>query len=94
MRINKTENVFQVYNKNSGVKKVKLDKETKDTDQIKISEKAIDVQYGLQKINGVEDIRMEKVETIKQQIQAGTYHVDGKKIAEKMLDSINFDRKL
>lgn len=94
MRINKTENVFQVYNKNSGVKKVKLDKETKDTDQIKISEKAIDVQYGLQKINGVGDIRMEKVETIKQQIQAGTYHVDGKKIAEKMLDSINFDRKL
>lgn len=94
MRINKVDNVFQVYNKNSGVKKVKLNKEAKETDQIKLSEKAIEFQYGLQKIKDVEEIRTEKVENIKNQIKAGTYEIDGKKIAEKMIQSINFDKKI
>lgn len=93
MRINKPDNVFQVYNKNSGVKKGKPDRVTKDTDQLKISEKGIDFQHALQKIKDVEDIRMEKVENIKEQIKSGTYEVDGKKIAEKMMESIHFDKK-
>lgn len=88
------DNVFQVYNKNTSANKIKTDKTAKDTDQFKISEKAVEFQYGLQKLKNVEDIRMDKVETIKAQIQAGTYHVDGKKIAEKILDSISFDKKM
>lgn len=94
MRINKIDNVFQVYNKNAGVKKVKTDKTTKETDQIKISERAIEFQFALQKIKDVEEIRMEKVEDIKNKIKAGTYEIDGKKIAEKMLEEINFDKKI
>ncbi|MCQ4923204.1 flagellar biosynthesis anti-sigma factor FlgM [Tissierella carlieri] len=94
MRINKIDNIFQVYNKNSGVKKVNSDKGSKDIDQIKISEKAIEFQYALQKIKDVEEIRMDKVEDIKNQVQSGTYHIEGKKIAEKMLESINFDKKI
>lgn len=88
------DNVFQVYNKNASANKVKADKTAKDTDQLKISENAVEFQYGLQKLKNVEDIRMDKVETIKAQIQAGTYNVDGKQIAEKMLDSISFDKKM
>ena len=94
MRINKADNVFQVYNKNSGVKKVKVDKTNKDIDQIKISEKAMDFQYALQKLKETDDIRMEKVDNIKKQIDAGTYHVDSEKIAERMIDSANFDIKI
>ncbi len=94
MRINKVDNIFQVYNKNSGVKKIKSDNGAKDADQIKISEKAIEFQYALQKIKDVEEIRMDKVENIKNQVQAGSYYVEGKKIAEKMLESINFDKKI
>lgn len=88
------DNVFHVYNKNTSVNKVKTDKTAKDTDQLKISENAVEFQYGLQKLKNVEDIRMDKVERIKAQIQAGTYHVDGKQIAEKMLESISFDKKM
>lgn len=88
------ENVFQVYNRNTGTKKVKSEKSLKDSDEIKISEKAIEFQFALQKVKDVEEIRSSKVDTIKNQIQAGTYHVDGKKIAEKMLDSINFNKKI
>jgi negative regulator of flagellin synthesis FlgM len=94
MRINKMDNVFHVYNKNTSVNKVKTDKTAKDTDQLKISENAVEFQYGLQKLKNVEDIRMDKVERIKAQIKSGTYHVDGKQIAEKILDSISFDKKM
>ena len=93
MRINKTDNVFQIYNKNQGVKKVNTDKMPKDTDQLKISDEAIDFQYALQKLKNVDDIRMEKVENIKAQIQAGTYEISGSKIAEKMIENIYFDKK-
>ena len=93
MRINKADNVFQVYNKNQGVKKVKTDKEPKDSDQLKISDGAIEFQHALQKLKGVEDMRMEKVDALKAQIQAGTYEISGSKIAEKMMESIYFDKK-
>ena len=88
------DNVFQVYNKNTSTKKVKTDNVSKDTDQLKISENAIEFQYALQKLKGVGDMRMDKVESIKAQIQAGTYHVDGKMIAEKMMESVSFDKKM
>lgn len=94
MRINKTDNVFQIYNKNQGLNKVKVDKVSKDTDHLKISDEAMDFQYALQKLKDVDDIRIEKLETIKAQIQAGTYEIDSNKIAEKMLESIHFDKKL
>lgn len=94
MRINKLDNIFQVYNKNSGIKKVKSDNRGKDTDELKISEKAIESQYALQKLKDVEDIRVDKVEDIKKQVQLGSYHVDGKKIAEKILETVNFDKKI
>ena len=93
MRINKTDNVFQIYNKNQGVSKVKTDKMPKDTDQLKISDGAIEFQHALQKLKNARDVRMEKVDAIKAQIQAGTYEIDGNKIAEKMVESIYFDKK-
>ena len=93
MRINKTDNIFQIYNKNQGVKKVKTDKVSKDADQLKISEEAIDFQFALQKLQDVEDLRMEKVERIKAEIQSGRYEISGRKIAEKMVESIFFDKK-
>lgn len=93
MRINKTDNAFQVYNKNQGVKKVRADKVTGGKDQLKISEEAIEFQYALSKLKDVEDMRMDKVEKIKEQMKSGTYVIDGNKIAEKIMDRINFDKK-
>lgn len=94
MRINKTDNIFQVYNKNSGVKKVKPESMSNNTDEIKISEEAMEFQFALQKVKNVEVIRTDKVNEIKKQIQTGTYEVDGKKIADKIFESINFDKKI
>ncbi len=70
-----------------------MDKLPKGADQLKISEEAMDFQYALQKLKDVEEVRTEKVATIKAQVQAGTYEISGDKIAEKMLDSVYFDKK-
>ena len=94
MRINKLDNVFQVYNKNVGSAKIKSNETPKEKDQIKISDKAVEFQFALQKIKDTADIRMEKVEGLKQQVQAGTYNVDGKEIAEKIIASVKFDKKI
>lgn len=94
MRINRVDNVFQAYNKNTGVKKVKSGNMSKDLDQVKISEKAMEFQFAMQKIKEIPDVRREKVDTIKKQIESGTYEVDGKKIAEKILESLYFDKKI
>lgn len=94
MRINKLDNIFQLYNKNSGVNKVKSESGTKASDEIKISEKALEFQFAMEKVKNVEIMRKDKVDKIKQQVQSGTYEVDGNKIADKIFESINFDKKI
>lgn len=95
MRINKADNILQVYQaNNTNAKKANGNNTIKKNDNIKISEKAIDVQYGLQKLKEVDnknDIRFDKVEDLKRQIQAGTYNVSGEAIAEKILAKTNFN---
>lgn len=94
MRINKLNNIFQIYNKNSKTKKLTGDKRIEGKDEISFSEKAIEFQHALKKIREVEDIRTDKVEKIKTQVQSGTYYVDGKKIVEKILEDISFNKKI
>ncbi|MCK9445094.1 MAG: flagellar biosynthesis anti-sigma factor FlgM [Tissierellaceae bacterium] len=94
MRINKLDNVFQVYNKNSTAKKTKGKQISEGSDEVKISEKAIDFQFAVKKLKDVEEIRMEKVKNIKNQIKSGTYEVNSNMVAEKILEDISFNKKI
>lgn len=94
MRINRLNNIFQIYNKNSKTNKTSDGRKTDGKDEIKLSEKAIEFQHALKKVREVEDIRYDKVEKIKAQVKSGTYYVDGKKIAEKMLEDMGFNKKI
>ncbi|HSH37047.1 flagellar biosynthesis anti-sigma factor FlgM [Schnuerera sp.] len=93
MKINKTDKVLQIYNdmKNN---KIKPNKNTFGKDELKVSEKAIDYQFAMNKLKEIPDIRKEKVEKIKREIVSGNYNVDGQKIAEKMFEGISFDKKI
>lgn len=93
MRINKIDSVYQVYNK-SKVNKVGKDHYQEQMDQLKISERALDFQHALNRVKDVEDIRTDKVNNIKTRIEAGSYNVSGREIANKMVDSLNFDKKI
>lgn len=94
MRINRLDNIFQVYNKNTKSNKVSGEKKIDGKDEIKLSEKAVEFQYALKKVREVDDIRKDKVDKIKAQVQSGSYYVDGKKIVEKMLEDISFNKKI
>lgn len=93
MKINKTDKVLQTYN-NIRQKKVSRNKNTFGKDEIKFSEKAVDFQFAINKLKEVPDIRMEKVDKLKQEIKSGNYNVEGKKIVEKIYENINFDKRI
>jgi flagellar biosynthesis anti-sigma factor FlgM len=70
---------------------------TKDTvkkDELNFSEKAKNFQVAMEKIKELPDIRVEKVERLKREVKTGTYRVEGRKIAEKILESVDFDKKI
>ena len=52
-------------------------------DRVELSSKALDLKS---KAMSVPDIRPEKVEQIKMQVDNGTYQISSQKIAERMID--------
>lgn len=56
-------------------------------DKVEFSESARQFKTLLRAASDVPDVRTEKVEAIRQQIESGTYKVDSKAVAEKMLES-------
>jgi negative regulator of flagellin synthesis FlgM len=61
---------------------------TGGTEQIAISSKAKDIQKATEAVNAAPDIRIEKVERIKDQIANGSYGVSSEQLAEKILENI------
>ena len=57
-------------------------------DEVRLSEFSKDVQKVQEGLQKVEDVRQEKVKELKAKIEAGTYNVSGKDIAEKMIKRI------
>ena len=58
------------------------------TEQVAISSKAKDIQQATKAVNDTPDIRIEKVERIKDQLENGNYHISSDKLAEKVLQNI------
>lgn len=63
-------------------------------DELKLSNEAKDFQIAMEAIKKVPDIRKDKVDAIKSQINSGTYHVDSGKIVEKIFQDINIDERV
>ena len=63
-------------------------------DELKISTEAKDFQIAMEALKKVPDIRKNKVDTIKGQIESGTYKVDSDKVVEKIFQDINIDERV
>ena len=61
---------------------------TGGAEHIAISSKAKDIQKATESINAAPDIRIEKVDRIKEQIANGSYSVSSEQLAEKILENI------
>ncbi len=57
-------------------------------DKVEFSATARQYKTLLKAAGDVPDVRTEKVEAIKKQIEAGTYKVDSKAVAEKLLNQV------
>ena len=91
MLINGTSSIQGVY-KNYKVKSKENAYETKaNLDVANISQTGNDFAFTMEKLRNSEDVRTEKVESIKKQIENETYKVDSNNIARAMLlGEINF----
>jgi negative regulator of flagellin synthesis FlgM len=61
---------------------------TGGAEHIAISSKAKDIQKATEAVNAAPDIRIEKVDRIKEQITNGSYIVSSEQLAEKILENI------
>lgn len=61
------------------------EKKVAKTDTVNISEAAKEIQEVRQQLDEIPDVRTEKVQQLKKEIENGTYEINSEKIAEKML---------
>jgi negative regulator of flagellin synthesis FlgM len=85
MRIDAFNKVSQLYNSNS-VKNTAKTKSSSFSDKLEISQTGKDYQVAKQIIARTPDVREAKVNDIKERMQAGTYHITVKDVADKLID--------
>ncbi len=92
MRINSFEKVNQLYKTNSA-NKTKKSNAYGGSDKVQISQMGKDFQIAKTAVKNSSDIRTDKVDAIKRQMDQGTYHVSNKDVADKVVDNF-FDMKI
>ena len=83
------QNVYQAYGKNKTNKAQKSGEIGRPGFDIQISNRGKDYQFAVDKLKQVPDVRVDKVNTIKQSIENGTYTVDKTKLAKAIYSAIN-----
>ncbi len=81
--------MVQQYQRNDAVRQNNSEKQVSGAsvpeEKVDLSTKARDVQQIKNALAKLPEIREEKVQELKRDIEAGTYNVSGEKIAEKMV---------
>lgn len=80
--------MIQQYQKNDGLRQESdraVGGVVAPEEKVDLSTKARDVQTAKNAMAGIPDIREEKVQDLKNRIEAGTYGVNGEQIAGKMI---------
>ncbi len=88
MRIDAYNAVNQVYQTTTQSKKVTSSQKSSRDDKVEISQAGKDIAVAKKAVVEASDVREDKIQKIKEQIDAGTYAVSAEDVAEKMLGSI------
>ena len=92
MRINSFDKVSQLYKTNSS-NKAQKSSAYGGSDQVQISQIGKDFHVAKAAVKNSSDIRTEKVDAIKKQIEQGTYQISNKDVADKVVDRF-FDTRI
>ena len=79
---------IKVGDKTNTSKSPDVTSSTGGAEHIAISSKAKDIQKATEAVNAAPDIRIEKVDRIKEQITNGSYNISSEQLAEKILENI------
>ena len=69
----------------------KAENKVAKTDTVELSQTAKELQEAKKQLNTIPDVRMDKVEELKAQIEKGTYERDPEETAKKMLKEALFN---
>lgn len=88
------QNLLQVYGKDKNINRVESTSGTRSIkkDALAISDESRIKQKAMQAIRQVDDIRLDKVEDLRERISAGTYTLHEDEVAEKMIERAIVDR--
>jgi negative regulator of flagellin synthesis FlgM len=86
MRVDAYNKISQLYQTNN-TKKVTKTPGTASSDQVQISQTGKDYQFAKQAVAAVPDLRMDKINDIKNRMESGTYNISAEEVANKITDS-------
>lgn len=86
MRIDAYNKMSQIYQTNN-VRAVESTKKSGKSDQLEISQTGKEYQTVKKAVSSAEEVRMDKVEEIKQRLASGMYDVSMNEVADKLLDN-------
>lgn len=85
MRIDAYNKITQAYSNNK-TKKTAATTSVAARDKVEISRAGREYQIAKQAVNQADDVRMDKINDIKKRMEAGTYQVSSKDIADKIVN--------
>lgn len=88
MRIDAYNQISQVYGVKGKVKTTQVNRAAQ-TDRLEISSLGRDMQIAKQAVSNAPDVRMDKANQLKSQIQNGTYDVDSSSFADMLLQKFS-----
>ncbi|SHM38671.1 anti-sigma-28 factor, FlgM family [Caldanaerovirga acetigignens] len=77
--------VYENFTKGAN-KKLKDKGESRPEDSVSLSADAVEIKKALEYASKVAEVRQDKVAELKERIQKGTYDVEGRLIAEKIVE--------
>lgn len=90
----KLDGIIRTYLESSEHVKTKSGKKAPEryTDEVSLSEDVQEFAKAVKLVSKVDDIRIEKVEELKTRINGGTYNIDGKLVADKIIKEYYTDK--
>lgn len=86
--VNSIPNAMKAYGK-TAKKTEAIEKTGRSADKVEISSQAKDIQVAMKALAEVPEVRSEKVEAIKAQIQSGTYKPSAEDLVDKMFANLS-----
>ena len=82
-------NIIKLYNDNKPKSAGNKDKVSSKHDTIEISKQGLEISNYVTMVNKMPDVRTDKINKLKNQIQSGSYSISSEELASKIFETIN-----